>query len=116
MRLRIKQSRPRDLNEAICHAVELDAFNNAESGYTSQALLSDQLMLKTVLDKYLVLRLWWVKYEKRLLLRCIHHFKSDLINNVDHMRTSGTEPSSVILSQTKKFKPEVPQSPDARLS
>ena len=32
--------------------------------------------------------------------RCIHHFKSDLINNMDHMRISGTEPSSVILSQT----------------
>ena len=30
MRLRIKQSRPKDLNEAICHAVELDAYNNAE--------------------------------------------------------------------------------------
>ena len=30
LRLRIKQSRPRDLNEAICHAVELDAYNNAE--------------------------------------------------------------------------------------
>ena len=30
MRLRIKQSRPRDLNEAICLAVELDAFNIAE--------------------------------------------------------------------------------------
>ena len=44
------------------------------------------------------------KYEKRLLLRCIHHFKSDLINNMDHMRISGTEPSSVILSQTKLFK------------
>ena len=41
------------------------------------------------------------EYEKRLLLRCIHHFKSDLINNMDHMRISGTEPSSVILSQTK---------------
>ena len=41
------------------------------------------------------------KYKKRLLLRCIHHFKSDLINNMDHMRISGTEPSSVILSQTK---------------
>ena len=40
------------------------------------------------------------KYEKRLLLRCIHHFKSDLINKVDHMRISGTEPSSVVLSQT----------------
>ena len=37
----------------------------------------------------------------KLLLRCIHHFKSDLINNIDHMRISGTEPSSVILSQTK---------------
>ena len=39
--------------------------------------------------------------KKRLLLRCEHHFKSDLINNMDHMRISGTEPSSVILSQTK---------------
>ena len=40
-----------------------------------------------------------LKYEKRLLLRCIHRFKSDLINNMDHMRISGTELSSVILSQ-----------------
>ena len=39
------------------------------------------------------------EYEKRLLLRCIHHFKSDLINNMDHMHISGNEPSSVILSQ-----------------
>ena len=30
MRLRIKQSRPKNLNEAVCLAVELDAFNNAE--------------------------------------------------------------------------------------
>ena len=37
----------------------------------------------------------------RLLLRCIHHFKSDYINNMDHMRILGTEPSSVIHSQTK---------------
>ena len=43
----------------------------------------------------------YIKYTKRLLLRCIHHFKSDLIDNMDHMRISGTEPSSVILSQTK---------------
>ena len=27
--------------------------------------------------------------------------KLDLINNMDHIRISGTEPSSVILSQTK---------------
>ena len=42
-------------------------------------------------------------YKKRLLLRCIHHFKSDLIYNMDHMRISGIEPSSVIISQTKLF-------------
>ena len=28
-------------------------------------------------------------------------FLSELIYNMDHMRISGTEPSSVILSQTK---------------
>ena len=43
------------------------------------------------------------KYEKRLLLICIHHFDSDVINNMDHVRISGTSPSSVILSQTKYF-------------
>ena len=43
------------------------------------------------------------KYKKRLLLRCLHNFQSDLINNMDHMRISGTEPSSVILNQTKYF-------------
>ena len=42
-----------------------------------------------------------LNYKKRLLLRWIHHFKSDWINNMDHMRISGTEPSSVILNQTK---------------
>ena len=45
-----------------------------------------------------------LKYKKRLLLRCIHHFISDLIYNMDHMRISGTKPSSVILCQTKQFK------------
>ena len=30
--------------------------------------------------------------QKRLLLRCRHHFYSDLIYNMDHMRISGTEP------------------------
>ena len=44
------------------------------------------------------------KYKKRLLLKCIHHFILDIISNMDHMRISGTEPSSVILSQTKYFK------------
>ena len=28
---------------------------------------------------------------KKNLLRCIHHFKSDLMNDMDHMRISGTE-------------------------
>ena len=30
--------------------------------------------------------------------------KTDLINNMDHMRISGTEPSSVILSQKCNWK------------
>ena len=43
-----------------------------------------------------------LEYKKRLLLRSIRHFiKSDWINNMDHMRISGIEPSSVTLSQTK---------------
>ena len=43
-------------------------------------------------------------YDKTILLRCkqLHHTVSDLINNMDQMGISGTEPSSVILSQTKK--------------
>ena len=41
-----------------------------------------------------------MQYNNRLLLRCIHHFKSDLINNMDHMHVSGNKHSSVILSQT----------------
>ena len=45
-----------------------------------------------------------VPYKKRLLLRCLHHFKSDSNNNMDHMRISGTEPSSVVLSQRSNFK------------
>ena len=44
-----------------------------------------------------------LEYETRLLPRCIHHFKPNIINIMDHMRISGKEPSSVILSQTKKF-------------
>ena len=61
----------------------------------------------------------YVKYRKRLLLRYIHHFKSDLINNMDHMRISGNEPSSVILSQRMRFKklksddPKVPKPAEA---
>ena len=34
-----------------------------------------------------------LKLKKRLLLRCIHHFKSDLIKGMDHMHISVTEPS-----------------------
>ena len=48
-----------------------------------------------------------IKYKKkaieRILLRCIHHFESDLINKVDHMRILDNEPLSVVLSQTKCF-------------
>ena len=43
----------------------------------------------------------YLKYQKRILLRRMHHFLSDLINNMDYMHISGTKPSSVILSKTK---------------
>ena len=33
----------------------------------------------------------------------MHQFKSDLINDMDHVCISGTEPSSVILSRRKQF-------------
>ena len=39
---------------------------------------------------------YFVKYKKRLLLRCIHYLKSGLICGKDHMRFSGTEPSSMV--------------------
>ena len=40
-------------------------------------------------------------YDKGFLLRCtrMHHFKSDLINNMDHIRITGNEPSSLIFGQ-----------------
>ena len=48
-----------------------------------------------------------MKYKKRLLLRCIHHFKSDLINNMDHMRISGTEPlAKEVFSKVEKRCPK----------
>ena len=57
--------------------------------------------------------------KKRLLLRCIHHFKSDLINDLDHMRISDTESSSVMLLQRKwleswKRMPKVPEQGKAK--
>ena len=41
-----------------------------------------------------------VELKKRLLQSCIHHFNRIKIFDIDHMRIPGTEPSSVILSQT----------------
>ena len=52
--------------------------------------------------------------------RCAHHFKSDLINNMDHTRTSGTEPPPAIASQTKQFQklkidnPKVPKPAESK--
>ena len=48
-------------------------------------------------DTCQVVEIWIETYTKMY----IHHFKSDLVYYVDHMRISGIEPSSVILSQRK---------------
>ena len=58
---------------------------------------SEQLysLLKTEgipINIFPVIGIWGTKY-----------LKSHLINNMDHMRISGTEPMSVILSQIKYF-------------
>ena len=48
---------------------------------------TDQVrVLSTFVGVMPLLELRVLEYEKRLLLRYIHHFKSDLINNMDHMR------------------------------
>ena len=39
-----------------------------------------------------------------------------MINNLDHMRISGSEPSSVILSQTKKFELEIKDTTESNTS
>ena len=54
---------------------------------------------RCICNKKTLLKINIPKYEKRLLLRRIHHFESDWINNMDHMRISGIEPSSVSLAK-----------------
>ena len=80
-------------------------------------MILDDIMLKitySILESR-VLVYTYIRIMYRDLLRCIHHFKSDLVYNMDHMRISGIEPSSVILSQRKKLKrlknnvPKVPK-------
>ena len=61
-------------------------------------MIENEYLILRNKNSYLLLEL-----NKRLLLRCIHHFKSDLIKDMDHGRISGTEPSSVILSQRKEW-------------
>ena len=48
----------------------------------------------------------WLKYKQRLLLRCIHHFRSNKINNMNHIRISGTEPHQWSLAKNVVSKVE----------
>ena len=58
--------------------------SNIETIRTSTFHVYGPFEFRTSLDTSILL-LWKCQYEKRLLLRCIHHFKSDLINNMDVM-------------------------------
>ena len=88
----------------------------------SHNILTDQFVEGHTLNKKRKVSFWWcnlsqfsLKYKKRLLLRCIHDFKSDLIWNMDHMHISGTEPYSVILLPNKvvqKLKSDAPKVPN----
>ena len=42
--------------------------------------------------------------QKETSIKMYTPFNTDLINNMDHMRISGTEPSSVILGQKSSLK------------
>ena len=44
-----------------------------------------------------------IKYEKRLVLRHIHHFIPDLVNNMDHMRISGTLQHQNFFMKVQKY-------------
>ena len=50
--------------------------------YECLILWASRLSNKLLTQGYIIERL---KYKRRLLLRCIHHFKWDIINNMDHM-------------------------------
>ena len=54
--------------------------------------------IRLIFFKFIML---YIQILKDPFLRCIHHFKSDLIHNMDHMRILGTKLSSIIVSQTK---------------
>ena len=71
-------------------------YESTEVDRRTWLLMPSETLWSTSSDTHQV-----VENKKRLLLRCIHHFKSDLINDMDHMSISGTEPSSVSLSQKK---------------
>ena len=45
-----------------------------------------------------------VEIQKQTYVRCIHHFKSDLNNNMDHMRILGTEETPPKLSITQQLR------------
>ena len=62
-------------------------------------------LAKSAVRDSLVLKLWcssssWNMKKTSTKIYSIHHFRSDLIHNIDHMRVSGTESSSLILSQS----------------
>ena len=58
-------------------------------------------------DLYYIKKNLYTKFQviisKDDFLRCKPYFMSDWINNTDHMYNSVTEPSSVIINETKKF-------------
>ena len=94
----------------ICHKFEADIYNNHYVLVKHDIEIKDTTESNTsasYFDLFLSIgrdgRLSPEIYKKSLPLRCtcIRHFKPDVIDNMDNIRISGTEPSSVILSQTK---------------
>ena len=52
-------------------------------------------------ERIYVLNFQLIVHIRETSAKMYSHFKSDIVNDMDHMRISGTAPSSVILSKTK---------------
>ena len=64
----------------------IDCCQDTEQIMPGKEMRSQHLLL------YIYPHLINYNIKKRFLLRCVHHFKSDLIINMDHIRISGTKP------------------------
>ena len=65
-------------------------FFKSKSNFKIKVTMSKIIRTRQIIHIVPYIQTVLSQYKNRLLLRCIHYFKSDLINNMDHMRIWGT--------------------------